>query len=463
MSPFKTSVGVQIHPGKVRSENQDRVSRASTPFGELFLLADGVGGQRGGAQAAQYAVDAFVRYLGESRETNPIQALKQAGLRINSDLSTGAMVSGGTPGMSSTVVLALVQGRHVIVGHAGDSRAYLVRGGHLEVLTRDHSVMQRLIAEYHLSPEEARNHPDASVLTQALGQRSQAELETLEFDLQPGDGLLLCSDGLWAYATHDEMQAVFASPGLTTQAVADALLNLAMNNGGGDNISLQYLRFDEAKELAVAKASPKRGMPIVLGAAGLAALVCLTAGITYSNWKHPIPAAATARVVLRTSANPVALPAPVPAPAAPTSTENPVEAPAPAKPVPDGRATRIKVVLLTFPQAKFTSWEEKMKSLSTADVKEVSAGDNCSQLLQTGGRLYYADGSAAQATELQRSLKIPSDAMARMDAEDLSGCAAGSLIASPAGRSVVQAVRQGASDLKKAIEKHSPIKEIPIN
>jgi len=167
----------------------------------------------------------------------------------------------------------------------------------LKQLTRDHSVMERLVSQGVLTPAQAREHPDASVLTRALGQAAEVSLDVAEIALQPRDAILLCSDGLWAYAPHSEMEAVAASDSLSATAVSEALLNLALKGGGGDNISIQFLRFNpvEAPRMALAISGSGTGkilgmpMKLALPAAALASVLAVYTGrLFWDNYRHAI-------------------------------------------------------------------------------------------------------------------------------------------------------------------------------
>lgn len=265
------SVGVQCHVGKQRTENQDRVTRASTPYGELFVVADGMGGYEGGAEAAQATVDGFIGSL-NANPTLPLpDALQQAARGISAELQQRSEANPALHGMGSTVVLCVVNGNHATYAHAGDSRLYLLREGQLLQLTRDHSVMERLVAQGTLTGEQAREHPDASILTRAIGQGPDVSLDIAELTLQPHDALLLCSDGLWGYAQANEMEAVALSESLSPSAIAVALLDLALEGGGGDNVSIQFLRFEPV-------VSPKRAMRI-LGLSKSAAIMVVAIAV----------------------------------------------------------------------------------------------------------------------------------------------------------------------------------------
>jgi serine/threonine protein phosphatase PrpC len=237
------SVGVQCHVGKERSENQDRVTRAATPFGDLFVVADGVGGYQGGSEAAEATVAGFAGLLNAPGNLSLPDSLRRAEREINLDLQRRAAANPALRGMGSTAVLCVVNRDRVTYAHVGDSRLYLMRDHQLRQLTRDHSVIERLISQGVLTPDRARQHPDANVLTRAIGQPSEAGLDIAEITLRQNDALLLCSDGLWGYAPHREMETIAGAEQLSASAVATGLLNLALEGGGGDNISIQFLRF----------------------------------------------------------------------------------------------------------------------------------------------------------------------------------------------------------------------------
>lgn len=284
------AVGVQCHVGKGRTENQDRVTRVAIPFGDLFVVADGVGGYQGGSEAAQAAVDGFVGYLNAHGTLTLSDALQQAARRVSNDLEKRSAANQALHGMGSTVVLCVIHGSRATYAHVGDSRLYLLRNRRLQQLTRDHSVMERLISQGVLTPAQARVHPDSSVLTRALGQSADVALDIAEIALLPNDALLLCSDGLWAYAQHAEMEAIAASENLSASAVSAALLNLALEGGGGDNISIQFIRFETLETQG--RNALMLGMPhnIALPAVGLALIVATAAIVmTVWNYQHPMP------------------------------------------------------------------------------------------------------------------------------------------------------------------------------
>jgi serine/threonine protein phosphatase PrpC len=242
-------VGALSHTGKVREENQDRMSRFYCPLGEVFVVADGMGGHMGGATAAAMVTQGFEEALaGAPGGASTPDILEAAGARINAAIHREAICGNPeTAKMGSTVVLALLAGTTVTLAHAGDSRAYLFRKGRLECLTRDHSRVQHLVDQGHLTETEAREHPDASVLNRCLGARPDVRLEiSRPFRLKPGDALMLCSDGLCGYLEREAIGATLARTP-DPQDAADTLVKLALDAGGEDNTTVQVIQLGARK------------------------------------------------------------------------------------------------------------------------------------------------------------------------------------------------------------------------
>jgi protein phosphatase len=404
-SSFTVSTGVQNHPGRIRTENQDRVSRASTPFGDLYILADGVGGQGGGADAAQQVVEGFAEYLRAHPDLRLPDALRTAARETGARLRRRSEEAGQARSMSSTVVLAVIRGHSATVAHAGDSRAYLARDGRLRLLTRDDSLVEQMVSQGIITPEQARSHPDASVLTQAIGQSSELDLSVTEFDLRAGDSLLLCSDGLWGYARHAEMEAIALAPNLSAGAASEALLNLALQGGGGDNISLQLLRFSAAWTPA---SVPVRwfgmklslAIPVTLATAGI-----LGAGgfATYLNFRVPLY-----------EKNP-GMPAIVPLIG--------VAAPSRVKP---------RVMLVAAEDSAPPEWSATVRAMSSLDVRDAKGAPGCLKLRQPKAALWYRSSGASAARELARTLGLPDTDVRELPAESLTACGEADLFVLPA-------------------------------
>jgi protein phosphatase len=234
--------------GVLREENQDSVLHVRIALGDLMMVADGIGGYAGGATASRLVVENFYAHLSALPEDYPVDnAIRGAAARANAQIMAEANAPGSPfPHMGSTVVLAVVQQRAAgicaWIGHVGDSRAYLVRAGRLTRITTDHSAMQVMLSRNLITPEEARNHPDASVLTRSLGQQPEVEIDIEQLPLAFGDTLMLCSDGLWGFVSELDIQQVVNAPGLTLTSSAHGLLELALTAGGNDNIGIAMSR-----------------------------------------------------------------------------------------------------------------------------------------------------------------------------------------------------------------------------
>ncbi|MFZ5917689.1 MAG: PP2C family protein-serine/threonine phosphatase [Chloroflexota bacterium] len=247
-------VGQATHIGKVRKQNQDAfftlkatLSRdgETFPFG-LFLVADGMGGQKGGGIAsgltARVAAEAVLRefYLpwlasdsDEGAAQRPIsEVILEAANEANLAVHRLAPPEAGT-----TLTCALVQGTNAYIAHVGDSRAYLIRQGRLEQITQDHSLLARLIELGQISPEEAASHPQKNVLYKAIGQGSTLEVDFYLKSLPANSYLLLCSDGLWGYVSEERIAAIVREAP-TPQAACQQLVQQANAAGGEDNITV---------------------------------------------------------------------------------------------------------------------------------------------------------------------------------------------------------------------------------
>ena len=229
----------------LREENQDWLSWTETPRGELFIVADGMGGYKGGARAAKMTVDLVEKYLKEAPADMPFgKALDDAVRRTNVEVHQAAHNGDpDTENMGSTLVVALVSDGKVQVGHVGDSRAYLFGKGRLRRLTRDHTRVQQMIDAEMITRKQARNHPESHVLSRAIGSRPEVEMDVSPpHKLEEGDALLLCSDGLSGFVQDSKIRKVLEQQ-KDAQQVAGDLVSVALAAGSNDNITVQYVRF----------------------------------------------------------------------------------------------------------------------------------------------------------------------------------------------------------------------------
>lgn len=222
--------------GKVRATNED--SMIVDPIRGLYVVLDGMGGANAGDVASQTARDAIRDFVIQYRATMEPQALLEAAL-VHGSATVFAMAQASREhhGMGTTVVGCLVlDATRAVIAHVGDSRAYLLRNGRLQMLTRDHTIVEELVDRGLLTPEEAERHPYKNVLSRNLGAKRDAKVDVTEVTLAPGDRLMLCSDGLYGYASVEAIQYLLGS-GDAPEHVARDLIDLALRGGGGDNVT----------------------------------------------------------------------------------------------------------------------------------------------------------------------------------------------------------------------------------
>ncbi|MBD1553204.1 PP2C family protein-serine/threonine phosphatase [Pseudomonas typographi] len=226
--------------GKVRARNEDAV--LALPQHGLWAVADGMGGHQNGALASRLVIEHLADLPVKGTLAQRLFELRQCLHRLNHRLGHELTASADRPDtmIGSTVVALLVQYDRAACVWAGDSRCYLWRARCLYQLSRDHSLVQRLIDERRLTPQQAAQHPDAHALTQAIGACTALKLDVLELDVLPGDVFLLCSDGLYqAVPTHDIGVA------LDTPCPKQAIERLFQQGLGGparDNLSAVVIR-----------------------------------------------------------------------------------------------------------------------------------------------------------------------------------------------------------------------------
>ncbi len=202
----------------------------------VYAIADGIGGHRGGADAARIAMRTLARRAPDLATADG-EALAGAIAEANGAILRDAEDDEGLRGMATTCTAALVRGRVARIAHVGDTRAYLWHDGRLAQLTDDHSVVAQLVREGQISPEEAAVHPRRNVIFRALGIAPDLEIDTVEVVLDADDRLLLCSDGLFNMTDDAAIAAVLRDIADTGEAV-EILLAGANAAGGLDNITV---------------------------------------------------------------------------------------------------------------------------------------------------------------------------------------------------------------------------------
>jgi protein phosphatase len=222
--------------GRMRKNNEDSYLSAKP----VAAVADGMGGHSAGEVASAIAIEELAA-LGErgpwENETAATDDLKQAILRANRRIREMAASDRKLNGMGTTLVALLEDGDMVHVANVGDSRGYLLRQGELSQVTVDHSLVQELVDDGRLSPEDAERHPQRSVITRALGIDPEVEFDLFTYKLQVGDRLLLCSDGLSDVVEPTQIRNVLLRV-RSPQKAARQLVTVANEQGGPDNITV---------------------------------------------------------------------------------------------------------------------------------------------------------------------------------------------------------------------------------
>ncbi len=234
---------LRSHVGKVRQVNEDQAWSGYLSGGiTAAIVADGMGGHRAGEVASGLAVDSLVQSLKAWEEPSSAREgaskLRNMIRKANSVVYETASLNEQYHNMGTTLVVALLDGSTVLIGHIGDSRAYRLRGGILEQLTEDHTLVNELTKSGQLSPEEAAHHPRRNVLTRALGTDREVDVDVQVIDWQIGDLLMLCSDGLSGLVEPSVLQAILEDPGVHPEQQAQTLIELALAAGGDDNITV---------------------------------------------------------------------------------------------------------------------------------------------------------------------------------------------------------------------------------
>lgn len=222
--------GSRTDIGCVREQNEDSLI-VNPP---LYVVADGMGGHAAGEIASEIAVRTISELAPDHADT---EALSKAVTQANRNIINAPLSGRGREGMGTTCTAAILDGTHLAIAQVGDSRAYLLHNGRLSQITRDHSLVANMVEAGQLTPDEARIHPNRSVITRALGNDPATTPDLYEIDVEEGDRLLLCTDGLSSMLEDDEIQAVMnriPDP----QQCASMLVNGALVAGGLDNVTV---------------------------------------------------------------------------------------------------------------------------------------------------------------------------------------------------------------------------------
>jgi PPM family protein phosphatase len=251
VSPFKLVAAGVTDVGRVRDGNEDDYIDQADRLG-LVAVADGMGGHRAGEVASATALEALRAAVANG------QSLRDAIEGANDAVLEKSASDRELHGMGTTLTAGMLgSDGHLVVGHVGDSRAYLVRDGELTQITHDHSLVEEMVRGGELTPEQAEVHPQRSIITRALGIDPQIEVDEYPIDLQPGDRILLCSDGLTTMVRPDEIASILNRERDPKRA-AQLLVDAANEAGGEDNVTAVII---EVVEITEDDAAPAVAVP----------------------------------------------------------------------------------------------------------------------------------------------------------------------------------------------------------
>ncbi len=232
------------HRGAVRKENQDTFRFELNEKADTLcaVLCDGMGGAQSGSIASTMAVDTFMSHAANSIDPSSgagdmqkilVEAVNYANIKVY-DRSYSDFTC---MGMGCTLVAALVNGKRCLVANVGDSRAYLISKGQIQQISRDHSLVEELLAKGQIKPEQVRNHPQKNIITRAIGVEASVKCDIFDLKLASGSRLLLCSDGLSNMISDKEILSI-SQENPDADLACSRMLELALARGATDNVTV---------------------------------------------------------------------------------------------------------------------------------------------------------------------------------------------------------------------------------
>lgn len=234
--------------GRARDINEDNCAHHDFLNGwSLLMVADGMGGHNAGEVASSIAVKTITDYIGKRMNSNIDEnhmkcILKDAIVQANTDIYNEAKDNIRCSGMGTTVTVAMIYGNTALIGHVGDSRAYMLSNNKLYKITDDHSLVAELVKNGTITEDEAQHHPQKNVITRALGVKDNVNIDIERVDAAAGDTILLCTDGLTNMLCDGEIEKILNDEENIEDA-AYKLVDLANSLGGYDNITVAAARF----------------------------------------------------------------------------------------------------------------------------------------------------------------------------------------------------------------------------
>ena len=238
--------------GIVRDHNEDSVIIVENEDGsKLLAVADGMGGHKAGEVASSIAISYLSKRFSESffkmSKASAVEWIKTCANEINGQIFKYTEENPESKGMGTTLVLSIITDDYILFGNIGDSSGFVMKDGKIHKVTKDHTLVNLLLAAGELTEEEAKNHPKKNILMNALGKNDPIEIDIFDCNMEVSD-ILLCSDGLTTMVGDDQIEKVLLED-ITTEEKVIKLIKKANNRGGNDNISIAYLKKNKGSEL----------------------------------------------------------------------------------------------------------------------------------------------------------------------------------------------------------------------
>lgn len=223
--------------GLKRDKNEDAVAVHQTDEGVLIILCDGLGGNRGGEVASSLSVETVFDSFAQSRQSDIMDRIKESVIAAHRILLSKSEAHQDLKGMATTIEVLYLNKTYAYWAHVGDSRIYYLRNGKLRQLTKDHSLVQKLVDEGFLTMREAENHPNKNIIMRAIGDNEDIEIDLSKLKLNENDSLsfFVCSDGVTAVMKDIEIEALLKSSKL--EDISERLVKIIEDRGAPDNYS----------------------------------------------------------------------------------------------------------------------------------------------------------------------------------------------------------------------------------
>jgi len=406
------------HPGRVRTQNEDYAYHGETPHGYVGIVCDGMGGEAAGEVAARLTAETVFQYLLQAPAGDPAQLLKEAIQAAQDRLLQVAQQNPQYQRFGTTIAIALIKDHLLSYAHVGDSRIYLYSRHTLTLLTEDDSLVQQMLREGLITPEQALHHPQKNILSQCLGPHQNPTPHIGQTKLRPKDIVLLCTDGLSNLLSQDELVSQLTQYA-TLSTAAENLVAQANRQGGYDNITVLLLRApSKTPTFALSMKLPPTKY-LIAGGIGLVVIILLV--VAFYRGSSPTPTDSNDVIILtdsteagktRPTASGGSLPAPPETEPLPPPPNEATPAPAPPSETPQP-PTETKTPTKTSTKTPTSSSKPSSPSTSKTNTIEITVqkGDNLTQIAKafrtTRSSIQSANHLASENIRAGQKLSIP--------------------------------------------------------